>query len=123
MLPISAESRIVIDSSAGSSPGSGVRLWNSASAISATAPPPTPLNRATICGIAVIFTERAPTTPITAPIAIASPIQTKLPSPSWASVTAIASAIPAAPSRFPWRARFGEERKRSARMKVTIVTR
>ena len=83
MLPISAESRIVIDSSAGSSPGSGVRLWNSASAISATAPPPTPLNSATICGIAVIFTERAPTTPMTAPIAIAEPIQTKFSSPSW----------------------------------------
>ena len=71
MLPISAESRIVIDSSAARSPGSGARLWNSASAISETAPPPTPLNSATICGIAVIFTERAPTTPITAPIAIA----------------------------------------------------
>ena len=64
MLPISAESRIATDSSAGSSPGSGVRLWNSASATSAAAPPPTPLNSATICGIAVIFTERAPTTPI-----------------------------------------------------------
>ncbi len=43
--------------------------WNSASATSAAAPPPTPLNRATICGIAVIFTVRAPTTPTTAPIA------------------------------------------------------
>ena len=37
--------------------------------------------------------------------------------------TAIARAIPAAPSRFPCRARFGDERNRSARMKVTIVTR
>ena len=46
---------------ASSRPGSGARLWNSASAISATAPPPTPLNSATICGIAVIFTRRAPT--------------------------------------------------------------
>jgi hypothetical protein len=31
------------------------------------APPPTPLNRATICGIAVIFTRRAPITPDDAP--------------------------------------------------------
>jgi hypothetical protein len=31
-------------------------LRNSTHAISATAPPPTPLNRATICGIAVILT-------------------------------------------------------------------
>jgi hypothetical protein len=76
MLPISAESRIATASSAARSPASGERLWNSASAISATAPPPTPLNRATICGIAVIFTERAPTTPTTVPIAIASTIQT-----------------------------------------------
>ena len=46
-----------------------VAMWNSASATSAAAPPPTPLNRATICGIAVIFTLRAPTTPTAAPIA------------------------------------------------------
>ena len=47
------------------------KRWNSASAISAAAPPPTPLNRATICGIAVIFTVRAPTRPTAPPIAIA----------------------------------------------------
>ena len=49
--------------------GRGATLWNSPSATSAAAPPPTPLNSATICGIAVIFTVRAPTTPIAAPIA------------------------------------------------------
>ena len=38
-------------------PGSGAALWNSASETSAAAPPPTPLNSATICGIAVIFTR------------------------------------------------------------------
>ena len=38
--------------------------------MSAAAPPPTPLNSATICGIAVIFTLRAETAPMTAPIAI-----------------------------------------------------
>ena len=36
-----------------------VWVWNSLNAISAAAPPPTPLNSATICGIAVIFTARA----------------------------------------------------------------
>ena len=36
--------------------GVRARPWNSTSEISATAPPPTPLNSATICGIAVIFT-------------------------------------------------------------------
>jgi hypothetical protein len=46
-----------------------MELWKSASATSAAAPPPTPLNSATISGIAVIFTARAayaPTGPATA---------------------------------------------------------
>ena len=43
-------------------------------------------------------------------------------SPS-ASVTTIAITIPAAPTRFPSRARRGEERNRSATMKHTIATR
>ena len=37
-------------------------------AISATAPPPTPLNRATICGIAVMCTRSAAGRPIAVPI-------------------------------------------------------
>ena len=41
---------------------------------SATAPPPTPLNSATICGIAVIFTPRAAGTPTAVPIATPSTI-------------------------------------------------
>jgi hypothetical protein len=45
-------------------------LWKSASATSAAAPPPTPLNSATISGIAVIFTARAAYAPIGAAIAI-----------------------------------------------------
>jgi hypothetical protein len=40
---------------------------NSESAISATVPPPTPLNNATNCGIAVIFVSRAGGTPSTTP--------------------------------------------------------
>ena len=42
--------------------------------ISATAPPPTPLNSATICGIAVIFTLRAAGTPTAVPMAMPSAI-------------------------------------------------
>ena len=38
--------------------------WNSTTEMSAAAPPPTPLNSATICGIAVIFTARAAYAPI-----------------------------------------------------------
>ncbi len=41
---------------------------NSAQAIRATAPPPTPLKSATICGIAVIFTLRAAGTPTAVPM-------------------------------------------------------
>ena len=40
---------------------------NSASAISATVPPPTPLKNATSCGIAVILTSRAGGTPSATP--------------------------------------------------------
>ena len=66
-----AERMIATEMLSSSRPGSGPRLWNSAKAINATAPPPTPLNSATICGIAVIFTRRAPTAPMAAPIAMA----------------------------------------------------
>ena len=41
---------------------------SSATATSAAAPPPTPLKRATICGIAVIRTMRAPTVPTMVPV-------------------------------------------------------
>ncbi len=98
-------------------------MWNSASATSAAAPPPTPLNRATICGIAVIFTVRAPTSPTIAPITPPAMIRPQLPIPSSASVVAIATSIPTPPTQFPLRACFGEERKRSATMKQTIATR
>ena len=97
--------------------------WNSENAISAAAPPPTPLNRATICGIAVIFTVRAPTSPITAPIAAPAAIRPQLPIPSRASVVPIATSIPTPPIQLPRRAFFGEERNRSARMKQMIATR
>ena len=44
----------------------------------AAAPPPTPLNAATICGIAVILTRRAAGTAMTVPIAIAPTMSRKL---------------------------------------------
>ena len=63
--PTIAEKRIGIISSSGMSPPA---CRNSAHATSATAPPPTPLNSATICGIAVIFTLRAAGMPTAVPI-------------------------------------------------------
>ncbi len=122
-LPISAESTIARLVSTWRSPGRGTPLWNSAIEISAAAPPPTPLNSATICGIAVIFTRRAATAPKPPPITIPIAISQKLPMPFCANVTTTASSIPIAPTWFPRLAVAGEERKCSARMKVTIVTR
>jgi hypothetical protein len=49
-------------------------LWKSASATSAAAPPPTPLNSATISGIAVILTARAAYAPTGAETAITTRI-------------------------------------------------
>ncbi len=98
-------------------------MWNSASATRAAAPPPTPLNRATICGIAVIFTLRAPTRPTAAPIMAATTINAQLPMPSSSSVLTIARIMPTPPIQLPRRACFGDDRKRSAKMKQMIVTR
>ena len=118
--PISAESETESASSQASTPSSS---WYSASATSAAAPPPTPLNRATICGIAVIFTRRAPITPTTLPIAAATTIKAQFEIPSMSRVVAIATSIPTPPIQLPRRACFGDERKRSARTKQTIETR
>src|SRR5690242_20186950 len=104
-------------------PGSGRIRCSSASEIKAAAPPPTPLNSATICGIAVIFTLRAATAPNPPPISIASAIAHQLVEPILIQVTTIASSIPAAPIWLPRRACAGFDRNRSARMNVTIVTR
>ena len=51
---------------------------NSVTDTSAAAPPPTPLKMATICGMAVIFTSRAAGTPMTAPMAMAMMMSTRL---------------------------------------------
>ena len=57
--PINAESTTETELFSGSRAAGGAASWKSANEISAAAPPPTPLNSATICGIAVIFTARA----------------------------------------------------------------
>ena len=74
--PTMAAKRIGTAVSSGRAP----LAWrNSAQAISATAPPPTPLKSATIWGIAVIFTLRAAGTPITVPTTTPSTIRPQLP--------------------------------------------
>ncbi len=72
--PTSAEKTVEIPLSTPTSPEWAHTPWNSISATSEAAPPPTPLNSATICGIAVILTFFAPTTPITDPIAMPAAI-------------------------------------------------
>ena len=123
MEPISAEKAIPAETSSVGVPGSGRTLCSSASAISAAAPPPTPLKSATICGIAVICTLRAATAPKPPPITIAIAIAHQLVDPILIHVTTIASTIPAAPIWLPRRACAGLERKRSARTNVTIEIR
>ena len=96
----------------------------SAAATTIAAPPPAPLKMATICGIAVIGTVRAPSTPATLPIAPATTTIHQLARiPSVVKkVHTITSAMPAAPSRFPVRAVRGEARNFSAKMNVTLAT-
>ena len=67
--PMIAANRIGIRVSSSGLPPAASDSRYSTNEISATAPPPTPLNSATICGIAVIFTERAAGTPTAVPIA------------------------------------------------------
>ena len=64
---IAANSIGISVSSSGLPPSSSASRY-STTLISATAPPPTPLNSATICGIAVIFTLRAAGMPTAVPI-------------------------------------------------------
>ncbi len=100
---------------------------NSVSDTRAAAPPPTPLKMATICGIAVILTRRAAGTPTTAPMAMATMMSRRLRvwEYTWGSekVHATATSMPAAPTRFPSRARLGELRPLRARMNPTMATR
>ncbi len=92
-------------------------------ATSAAAPPPTPLNSATSCGICVICTRRAAGTATTEPTAIAPRISPRLSRSVEKNVVSRAIAAPAAPIRLPRRAVRGLDRPFSARMKQTAATR
>src|SRR5439155_23572459 len=83
---------------------------SSATATSAAAPPPTPLKRATICGMAVMRTMRAPTVPISMPIMSPTAVISKPACVKWRSGTVAPSAItmPAAAVKLPLRAPLGE---------------
>src|SRR5258708_7165886 len=101
------------------------KLSSSATATSAAAPPPTPLKRATIWGIAVIFTMRAPKLPAAPPITtpIAMMITPAVVKWRWGTVAASAITIPTAAMRFPLRAPLGELSCFNPRMKQTAATR
>ena len=75
--------------------------------MSATAPPPTPLNSATICGIWVILTLRAAGTPTAVPIATPRMISTMFEACGTSSVATIATAMPSAATRLPRTAVLG----------------
>ena len=82
------------------------KWWRySTQAMIATAPPPTPLNNATICGIAVMWTLRAAGTPtavpITSPSAISHGVLRPLSTCGVNSVAITAIAIPTAASLLP----------------------
>ena len=72
--PMIAANRAGMSASSAGLPPAASDSRYSTNEIRATAPPPTPLNSATICGIAVIFTERAAGTPTAAPMATPSAI-------------------------------------------------
>ena len=75
---------------------------NSASAINATVPPPTPLYNATSCGIAVILTSRAGGTPSATPDETGDDQQPVLGIRRIEiSVATIATAMPAAAIQLP----------------------
>ena len=79
--------------------------------MSATAPPPTPLKSATICGIAVIFTLRAAGTPtavpIARPIAMSSEVARRRAVAGCSSVATTAIAMPTAAILLPCTAVVG----------------
>ena len=96
----------------------------STTAISAAAPPPTPLNRATSCGIAVIFTRRAATSPSTEPTTRNPTINARLANlMPLKNSTPVARAAPIAPINTPVRAVRGDDMDFKARMNKTAATR
>ncbi len=95
---------------------------NSTRLISATAPPPTPLNSATICGIAVIFTLRAAGMPTAVPITIPITISAQSPIRSSSSVPTSAIPIPTAATWLPRTAVRGPRTIRRPAMKSAKPT-
>jgi hypothetical protein len=96
--PMSAEKTVATPRSTPTCPTFAQTPWNSTTEMIAAAPPPTPLNSATICGIAVIFTVRAPTTPIIVPMTPPASIHHQpVTTSSLSRVTTIATSMPIAP--------------------------
>ena len=121
--PMIAARRIGISaSSSGLPPVSSSASRYSTTLISATAPPPTPLNSATICGIAVIFTLRAAGTPTAVPMARPMTISAQSPMLSLSSVATTAIAMPAAATRLPRTAVRGPRSMCSPTMKRLNAT-
>ncbi len=77
-----------------------------------TAPPPTPLNSATICGIAVIFTWRAAGTPTAIAERDAEHDQAPVALARLSSVAITAIAMPTAATRLPRTAVVGPDSPR-----------
>src|ERR1700749_4310351 len=103
--PIAANSVGIWDFSTQKDAPDAKRWRYSIQAMIATAPPPTPLNSATICGIAVIRPFRAAGIPIADPITSPSAINHGLLEPlsTWgvSSVATTAMTIPTAAIMFP----------------------
>ena len=90
----------------------------------AAAPPPTPLNRATSCGIWVICTRYAPSDADRGSDGDGDQDRQQMMQVAAETKTITqASTAPAAPIRLPRRAVLGEDRPLSARMKQTAATR
>ncbi len=117
--PMIAANRIGIRASSSRSPPAS---RNSTNEISATAPPPTPLNSATICGIAVIFTLRALGMPTAVPIARPTTISSQSPTPGLSSVAPTAIAMPTAAIWLPRTAVRGPRSMCSPTMNIENAT-
>ena len=104
--PTIAANRVGISDFSTQSDPPAAKWWRySTQAMIATAPPPTPLNSATICGIAVIRTLRAAGSPIAVPITSPSAINHGVLEPlstcGVSSVATTAIAIPTAAILLP----------------------
>ena len=98
---------------------------NSAHAISATVPPPTPLNSATSCGIAVILVFLAGGTPRTTPMSRPATMRIQLieaVSRTLINVATTARPMPAAAMRLPRTAVLGPVSPDRPRMKRANAT-